>query len=117
VATDFVADKADDESGHRAIQSSASSVSHALPMLTLVSGLVGKTALVQELYKPITAKHGYFISGKFDQFGRNVPIVRSSMPCRVVQQLLGEPDEQVEWWRSRLLCFEQQRTNYRHSGS
>jgi len=40
-----------------------------------------QTALVQELYKPITAKHGYFISGKFDQFGRNVPIVRSSMPC------------------------------------
>jgi len=39
-------------------------------MLTLVSGYagVGKTALVQELYKPITAKHGYFISGKFDQF-------------------------------------------------
>jgi len=41
-------------------------------MLTLVSGAGWQTALVQELYKPITAKHGYFISGKFDQ-GSNVP--------------------------------------------
>jgi len=106
VATDFVADEADDESVHRAIQSSASSISHALPMLMLVSGYagVGKTALVQELYKPITAKHGYFISGKFDQFGRNVPYSAIVDALRkLVQQLLGEPDEQVEWWRSRLL--------------
>jgi PAS domain S-box-containing protein len=74
--------------------------------LMLVSGYagVGKTALVQELYKPITANHGYFISGKFDQFRRNVPysaIVAALQ--KLVQQLLGEPDEQVELWRSRLL--------------
>ncbi|HAJ63465.1 MAG TPA: serine/threonine-protein kinase PknK, partial [Cyanobacteria bacterium UBA8543] len=60
--------------------------------------------MVQELYKPITAKRGYFISGKFDQFGRNIPysaIVDALQ--KLVQQLLGEPKEQVEWWRSRLL--------------
>ncbi|MFL9454218.1 AAA family ATPase [Tolypothrix bouteillei VB521301_2] len=34
---------------------------------------IGKSALVQELYKSITAKRGYFISGKFDQLGRNIP--------------------------------------------
>ncbi|MBW4428932.1 MAG: AAA family ATPase [Nostoc desertorum CM1-VF14] len=74
--------------------------------LMLVAGYagVGKTALVQELYKPITAKHGYFISGKFDQFRRNIPysaIVDALQ--KLVQQLLGEPDEQVQQWRSRLL--------------
>ncbi|MBW4693832.1 MAG: PAS domain S-box protein [Lyngbya sp. HA4199-MV5] len=74
--------------------------------MLLVSGYagIGKTALVQELYKPITAKHGYFISSKFDQFGRNVPysaIVDALQ--KLVQQLLGELDEQVEEWRSRLL--------------
>jgi len=47
------------------------------------------TALVQELYKPITAKHGYFISGKFDQFGRNVP---SAIIDLRNQQPQGEPD-------------------------
>lgn len=74
--------------------------------MMLVSGDagVGKTALVQELYQPITAKHGYFIWGKFDQFRRNVPysaIVDALQ--KLVQQLLGEPDEQMEVWRSRLL--------------
>ena len=41
----------------------------------LVSGYsgTGKSALVHEVYKPITAKRGYFISGKFDQYQRVVP--------------------------------------------
>ena len=74
--------------------------------MVLVSGYsgVGKSALVQELYKPITAKRGYFISGKFDQFQRNIPysaIVDALQ--KLVQQLLGEPDERVQEWRSQLL--------------
>ena len=78
----------------------------AVREMMLVSGYagVGKTALVQELFKPITAKHGYFISGKFDQFRRNIPysaIVDALQ--KLVQQLLGEPNNQVEVWRSRLL--------------
>ncbi len=28
---------------------------------------------MQEIHKPITAKRGYFISGKFDQLKRNIP--------------------------------------------
>jgi PAS domain S-box-containing protein len=80
--------------------------SKAVREMMLVSGYagVGKTALVQELSKPITAKHGYFIWGKFDQFRRNIPysaIVDALQ--KLVQQLLGEPNEQVEVWRSRLL--------------
>ncbi|MBD2465550.1 AAA family ATPase [Oscillatoria sp. FACHB-1407] len=74
--------------------------------MMLVSGYagIGKTALVQELFKPITAKNGYFIWGKFDQFRRNIPysaIVDALQ--KLVQQLLGEPNEQVEVWRSLLL--------------
>ncbi|MBD2037138.1 AAA family ATPase [Leptolyngbya sp. FACHB-321] len=65
---------------------------------------VGKSALVQELYKPITVKCGYFISGKFDQFGRNIPYsaVVDALQ-KLVQQLLGEPDAQLQQWRSHLL--------------
>ncbi|MBD3887086.1 PAS domain S-box protein [Phormidium tenue FACHB-886] len=78
----------------------------AVREMMLVSGYagIGKTALVQELHKPITAKHGYFIWGKFDQFRRNIPysaIIDALQ--KLVQQLLGEPNEQVEVWRSRLL--------------
>ncbi|MBD2215101.1 AAA family ATPase [Nostoc linckia FACHB-104] len=74
--------------------------------MMLVSGYagIGKSALVQELYKPITAKRGYFIWGKFDQFGRNIPYSAIADALqKLVQQLLGEADEQVQQWRSRLL--------------
>ncbi|MDG3085191.1 diguanylate cyclase [Vibrio hannami] len=43
--------------------------------LTLVYGYsgTGKSALVHELYKPLTEKLGIFISGKFDQYQSDVP--------------------------------------------
>ncbi len=74
--------------------------------MMLVSGYagIGKSALVQEIYKPITQKRGYFISGKFDQFQRNIPYSAIADALqKLVQQLLSEPDEQVQQWRSRLL--------------
>jgi len=41
----------------------------------LVSGYsgIGKSALVMELYKPITENKGFFVKGKFDQYQRNIP--------------------------------------------
>jgi PAS domain S-box-containing protein len=74
--------------------------------MMLVSGYagIGKSALVQELYKPITAKRGYFIWGKFDQFQRNIPYSAIADALqKLVQQLLGEPDEQLQQWRLHLL--------------
>jgi PAS domain S-box-containing protein len=75
--------------------------------MMLVSGYagIGKSALVQELYKPITAKRGYFISGKFDQFQRDIPYSAITRALQqLVQQLLGEPDEQLQQWRSHLFA-------------
>ncbi|MBN3887619.1 MAG: AAA family ATPase [Nostoc sp. JL31] len=75
--------------------------------MMLVSGYagIGKSALVQEIYKPITQKRGYFISGKFDQFQRNIPYSAIADALqKLMQQLLGEADEQVQQWRSRLLA-------------
>ncbi|WP_442948017.1 AAA family ATPase [Nostoc sp.] len=74
--------------------------------MMLVSGYagIGKSALVQEIYKPITQKRGYFISGKFDQFQRNIPYSAIADALqKLVQQLLSEPDQQVQQWRSLLL--------------
>ncbi len=64
---------------------------------------IGKSALVQEIYKPITEKKGYFIAGKFDQFQRNVPysaIVTAFK--KLIQQLLTETAENLEKWRKKL---------------
>jgi len=74
--------------------------------LMLVAGYsgIGKSALVSEVYKPITKARGYFIAGKFDQFQRNIPdsaIV--SAFSGLVRQLLTESEEQLNQWREKLL--------------
>jgi PAS domain S-box-containing protein len=74
--------------------------------MMLIAGYsgIGKSVLVQEIYKPITQKRGYFISGKFDQFQRNIPYsaVVSSFQG-LAQQLLSEPESQLQQWRDKLL--------------
>ncbi len=75
--------------------------------MMLIAGYsgIGKSALVQELYKPLTQKGGYFISGKFDQYQRNIPysaIVRAFR--ELVKQLLTEPEIQLQEWRKNILA-------------
>lgn len=65
---------------------------------------IGKSSLVRELYKPITARRGYFISGKFDQFQRNIPYSAIvSAFGGLIRQLLGENEAGLEVWREKLL--------------
>jgi PAS domain S-box-containing protein len=75
--------------------------------MMLVAGYagIGKSALVQEIYKPITQRRGYFISGKFDQFQRNIPYSAIVQAFRsLVQQLLSESEAQLAQWREKLLA-------------
>ncbi|MDM8560740.1 AAA family ATPase [Candidatus Parabeggiatoa sp. HSG14] len=74
--------------------------------MMLVAGYsgIGKSALVKEIYKSLTEKKGYFITGKFDQFQRNIPysaIVNAF--SELVQQLLTESDVQLTQWKDKLL--------------
>ncbi|OQY46378.1 MAG: hypothetical protein B6242_07890 [Anaerolineaceae bacterium 4572_78] len=72
----------------------------------LISGYsgVGKTALVHEIHKPITAKHGHFIAGKFDQFHRNIPYYAfSEMFNAFCQYILTESDKQLARWKKIIL--------------
>ncbi|MEM1172718.1 MAG: AAA family ATPase [Cyanobacteria bacterium P01_H01_bin.35] len=74
--------------------------------LMLVSGYsgIGKSSLVQELFKPITECRGYFISGKFDQFQRNIPYSAIVGAFRgLIEQLLGETKTTLQVWREKLL--------------
>ncbi|MBW4682978.1 MAG: AAA family ATPase [Microcoleus vaginatus WJT46-NPBG5] len=74
--------------------------------MMLVAGYsgIGKSALVQELYKPITQKRGYFISGKFDQYQRNIPYSAIVSAFReLVKQLLTENTQSLQEWREKLL--------------
>ncbi|WP_202224933.1 AAA family ATPase, partial [Okeania sp. KiyG1] len=74
--------------------------------LMLVSGYsgIGKSSLVQELFKPITERRGYFISGKFDQFQRNIPYSAIVAAFRgLIEHLLGESKATLQVWREKLL--------------
>ncbi|MBN2006834.1 MAG: AAA family ATPase [Anaerolineae bacterium] len=54
---------------------------------------IGKSALINELHKPITARRGYFIGGKYDLFKRNLPYTAISQAFQdLVRQLLSEPE-------------------------
>jgi predicted ATPase/signal transduction histidine kinase len=74
--------------------------------LMLVSGYsgIGKSALVKELYEPITRRRGYFIAGKFDQLQRDIPYGPLIQAFRgLMHQLLSESEERVARWRGQLL--------------
>jgi predicted ATPase/signal transduction histidine kinase/tRNA A-37 threonylcarbamoyl transferase component Bud32 len=73
--------------------------------LMLVRGYsgIGKSTLVQELHKPVVQRRGFFLSGKFEQFQRDIPHATLAQAIRgLVQQLLAGTDEELARWRARL---------------
>ncbi len=76
------------------------------PELVLVRGRpgIGKSALVQELYRPIVRARALFLSGKFDQYRRDVPYATLVQAFReVVLEILAETDEEIARCRQRIL--------------
>jgi predicted ATPase/signal transduction histidine kinase/serine/threonine protein kinase/DNA-binding response OmpR family regulator len=71
-----------------------------------ISGLsgMGKTTLVQEIYKPIVQQGGYFICGKFDQLQNSSPLSGLVQAFRIlIQQLLTESKQKLEVWKTKIL--------------
>ncbi|MFQ3618460.1 MAG: AAA family ATPase [Cyanobacteriota bacterium] len=71
----------------------------------LVAGYsgIGKSSLVQEIYKPITRHKGYFIAGKYDQFQRNLPYSALIQAFQeLMRQLLTESQTQIDRWKTQL---------------
>ena len=74
--------------------------------MMLVAGFsgIGKTAVVNEVHKPIVRQRGYFIKGKFDQFNRSVPFSALVQSLRdLMGQLLSESDTQLQQWKAKIL--------------
>ena len=75
------------------------------PVLVTVAGYsgVGKSALVHALQQPIMERHGYFLTGKFDQYKRDIPYATLAQAFgRLVHQILGESDASIAHWREAL---------------
>lgn len=74
--------------------------------LMLVGGYsgIGKTSLVNEVHKGLTRYHGRFISGKHDQFQRDIPFSAFLQAFRhLANQILAESESRVATWRQALL--------------
>ncbi|BAY09227.1 trifunctional serine/threonine-protein kinase/ATP-binding protein/sensor histidine kinase [Calothrix sp. NIES-2098] len=74
--------------------------------MMLVAGLsgIGKTAVVNEIHKPIVRQRGYFIKGKYDQFQRNIPLGAFVQAFRdLIGQILTESDIQIQQWKNKIL--------------
>ncbi|MDJ0719622.1 MAG: AAA family ATPase, partial [Prochloraceae cyanobacterium] len=74
--------------------------------LTLISGYsgIGKSALVREVYKPVTEAKGYFIAGKFDQYQKDLPysaIIQAFQ--ELIKYLLTENEATLARWREKIL--------------
>ncbi len=81
-------------------------VSQGTTEMILVAGYsgIGKSALVNEIHKPIVGKRGIFISGKFEQFKRNIPYASVIQAFQeLMGQLLTENEAQIQIWREKLL--------------
>ncbi len=82
-------------------------VSQGYTEMMLVGGYsgIGKSSLVHEIHKPIAKGGGYFISGKFDQFQRNIPYASFIQAFRdLVLQLLTESSTAIQQWQDLLLA-------------
>lgn len=65
---------------------------------------IGKTRLIQELQRPIVKNQGYFTSGKFDVYQKNIPYSSLIQAFRnLTRTFLTENDERVAKWKNKIL--------------
>ena len=73
--------------------------------IIFVSGYsgIGKTALVEEIQRPVSEKQGYFIKGKFDQYLKTTPYTAIAQAFAVfVSRILAEPEKNFQKWQAEI---------------
>src|SRR5579862_6639684 len=75
------------------------------PELVLVSGYsgIGKSSVVNELHKPLVPPRGFFASGKFDQYKRDIPYATLAQAFQsLIRLLLSKSEKELSKWRDAL---------------
>jgi PAS domain S-box-containing protein len=73
------------------------------PNLVLVSGYsgIGKSSVVHELHKALVPQRGFFASGKFDQYKRDVPYATLAQAFNdLIRPLLSKSESELQIWRN-----------------
>ena len=81
-------------------------VTDGMTEVVLISGYagIGKSSVVNELHKVLVPPRGFFASGKFDQYKRDIPYATLAQAFQsLVRQLLSKNDEEISRWRRHLL--------------
>ncbi len=81
-------------------------IDSGVPELVLVSGYsgIGKSSAVSELHKLVVQSRAIYVTGKFDQFMRDVPYATLAQALRIpIQQILSKSEPELQAWRRRLL--------------
>src|SRR5262249_16731509 len=64
---------------------------------------IGKSSVVNELHKVLVLPRGLFVSGKFDQYKRDIPYSTLVQAFQsLVRPLLGKSDTELSGWRDAL---------------
>jgi predicted ATPase/signal transduction histidine kinase len=80
-------------------------VANGAPELVLVSGYsgIGKSSVVNELYKVLVPARGLFAAGKFDQYKRDIPYATLAQAFQnLVRPLLGQSEAELGRWQNAL---------------
>jgi PAS domain S-box-containing protein len=80
-------------------------VNSGRPEMVLVSGYsgIGKSAVVNELHKPLVPPRGLFAAGKFDQYKRDIPYATLAQALQgLIRPLLSKSEDELTAWRDAL---------------
>jgi len=93
------------ESERKELENAYESVCQDTSSIVFVGGYsgIGKTALVEEIQRPVSEKGGYFIEGKFDQLVTTPYAGISQGLDLFVSQLLTQTETRLAAWRSKIL--------------
>ena len=80
-------------------------VASGTPELTLISGYsgIGKSSVVNELHKVLVPRRGLFVSGKSDQYKRDIPYATLAQAFQsLVRPILGKTQAELKEWQDTL---------------
>jgi PAS domain S-box-containing protein len=75
------------------------------PEFVLVSGYsgIGKSSVVNELHKSLVPPRGFFATGKFDQYKRDIPYATLAQAFQsLIRPLLGKSEAELRIWRDAI---------------